>query len=467
MPFMPRPPPIPEEPPPLAGGASRAAIFALPIFSVIVSALVFLGPGSMRSITAARVRGAPAEGARSAALRIEVVRSFHDVVDAADAAGLLVEASAPGQALAVERGEIVPGGVVDVVLRGAAPIRGPVAIAVTAPGRGALAAGAIALRRPPPAFVQLGAVRGAARGDLTLRVDALRGVMASPFPEALRVAVAPAGSDGPLGARAEITLSGAGIDLSADHLTTDERGVATVVAKALAHNVELTVTARAGDRTGRWEGVLPVVPGAVWLDPSSPPGTLTLVSPAPRDRAYLSLWSEEGRVFGAVVPLARDGLGFFRGRVAAALPPARLLYATVAGDPLEQGSGTVAWPLRPAEGAVSGGRGLDLLLDGLPAVIEREKQRAFAARRAGLILIGLAGLAEVLLVLAQSRASQRRLEAHLARATAASADGEALPAADRARVMASAREHPVMRAVLVAALVALGFAMAAALATFR
>ncbi|APR87169.1 hypothetical protein A7982_12518 [Minicystis rosea] len=438
---------------------------------MIVAALVFLGPGALRPATTARVRGLPAEGARAAALRIEVVQTYYDVVDAAAARDLVVEASAPGQSLTTWRGAAGTGGIVDVTLTAPSPLHGPLALKIAEPGpRGTrlLAGGEITLRHPPPAFVQLGAIAGTAKGDLVVRVDAARGVMASPFPETLRISVSPSGADVPLGERAELELSGAGMDLVPDRITTDERGSASVQVKALAHNVELTIAARAGDKRGRWEGRLPVIPGAIWLDPASPSGVLSLVSPSPRDRAFVSLWSEEGRLFGAVVPLVRDGYGFFRGEVRAPSPPAaRLVYATVAGDALEQGSGTVAWPLRPAEGAVTAAPGLPLLLDGVPAALAREQQRAWAARRTGLMLIGAAALAEMLLLLLQSRASQRRLEAHLASASAAGQGTDALPAADRARLMSAAREHPVLRAVLLVSLVGLAFAMVAALATFR
>ncbi|MFT3769327.1 MAG: hypothetical protein QM820_28145 [Minicystis sp.] len=470
-----RPSPLPDapvDPPrPIGERAVRAAIFVLPVFSVLVAALVFLGPGALRPAPAARVRGLPAEGARAAALRVEVVQSYYDVVDAAPASDLVVEATAPGQSLTPWRGAAGTDGIADVTLTAGSPLHGPLALKITAIGpRGPrlLAGGEVTLRRPAPAFVQLGVIRGTTSGDLAVRVDAARGVMASPFPETLRISVSPAGADVPLGQRADLTLSGAGLDLAPDRITTDERGSASVQVKALAHNVELSITARAGDKSGRWEGTLPVVPGAIWLDPASKNGELALVSPSPRERAFVSLWSEEGRLSGAAVPLARDAFGFFRGQVTAPIPAgARLVYATVAGDPLEQGSGTVAWPLRPAEGAVVAAQAIHLLLDGVPAALEREKQRAWAARRAGLVLIGLAALAEVLLLLLQSRAAQRRLEAHLTSASAAGEAGDALPADDRARLMGAAREHPLLRAVVLISLVALGFAMIGALATFR
>ena len=472
--------PPPEPPAPVAGGteaAGRAAIFVLPILSVLVAALAFLGPGGLHAATGVRVRGLPVEGGRALALRVEVVRSFHDVVDTVAVSGIEVEASAPGQVLSTWRGAAGPDGIAEARLEAREPLRGSVAVAVTAPhdGRTAvLASGEIPLRAPASArsretLVQSGLVRGAVHGDLAIRVEATRGVLASPFAERMHVAVSSVLGDAPVG-RAEIELSGPGLEVAPARLTTDERGIGAFDVKALAHNVELSITARAGDKTARWEGTLPVVPGALWLDPAldpaSPEGVVSLVSAVPRERAYLSLWSEEGRIFGAVVPLVRDGFGFFRGQVTAKLPPsARLVYATVAGDPVEQGSGTVAWPIRPAAGAVArvgaGARGLEMLLDGVPAAVEREKLRAWAARRAGLLVIGAAALAEVLLLLSQSRTSQRRLDAHLLRASAT------LPEEDRRRLLGAGRESPLLRASLAMALVGLGFALVAALSTFR
>ena len=438
--------------------ASRAATFVLPTASVLVAALVFLGPGALRPTIGARLRGLPADGALAVALRVEVVKSFYEVDDSAGIQDLLVEASAPGQTLRAFHGPTGPDGIAEVRLEGSAPIRGPVAIRVTALGARPrlLAGGEIALGRPPPAFVQLGTLVGTAQGELGLRVDATRGFLAAPFPEVLHVHVDPRP-----GARVEIELAGPGLDVAPARQTADDSGAASFRVRALAHQVELTVTARVDGKVGRWEGTLPVVPGAMWLSPPGSSPTLALLSPSPRERAYVSFWSEEGRVAGAVVPLARDAQGFFAGEVKPPdLPLARVLYATVAGDPVERGAGTIAWPLRPPSGAVVP-RPLDLLLDGVPSALEREKQRAWVTRRAGLLLIGAAALAEALLLLAGGRASQRRLEAHMIDASGT------LPAADRARLLGATREHPVLRALLAVALVGLAFAMVAALTTFR
>jgi hypothetical protein len=441
---------------------ARVATFVLPTASVLVAALVFLGPGALRPALGSRVRGLPAEGTHALALRIEVVKALYDVVDGAGEHELLVEASAPGQTLRGWHGTTGADGVVEARVEGNAPIRGPVALAVTAlsPRKKLLAAGEVSLDRPLVVPAQVGRIPGTTRGDLDIRVDATRGFLAAPFTEEVRVAVSSGGSAGAPAARAEIELSGVGIDVAPPQATADERGRAAFNVKPLAHQVELAVVAHAGSATARWEGTLPVVPGAMWLAPGSGRKTRALLSPVPRERAYVSFWSEDGRVAGAVVPLARDAQGFHAGELSIPEAHGHILFASLAGDPLEQGAGTVAWPIEPPEGAMVAPP-LALLLDGLPAAQDRERQRAWASRRVGLILIGAAAIAEVLLLLVQSRAAQRRLEEHLAEASGT------LPEADRARLMDSAREHPLLRALLAVALVGLAFALVAALSTFR
>lgn len=448
----------------------QIAVYVLPVVSVLLAAFVFLGPGAIRAITYARVHGVPGEGAKTVALRLSVLRSVHDVAAPIPMSELAVEGSAPGQGLSPWRGPTDPDGIADVVLQGSMPMQGRIALNVTAPGPSGprhLVGGEIALKRAAPAFVQLGSIRGATTGDMDVRVDAARGIMASPFPETLRISITKGGA--PLGKRVDLELSGAGMEIVPERVTTNEAGVATVRVTALAHHVDLAIAASVEALRARWEGTLPVIPGALWIDPANvlAGGALSIVSAAPRQRAYLSLWTEEGRVHGATVPLSRDDRGFFRGTAEVPRLDAKLAHATIAGDPLEQGSGTVAWPIRPAEGAVSGARAMDLLMDGFPAAKAREQKRAWAARRSGLVLLGLAALAEMLLLLVQSRASQRRLEAHLSQASAPDARDRGLSAADREKLMSAAREHPLLHAVVMVSLVALAFAMIAALGTFR
>ena len=183
---------------PWSGAAvGRAATFVLPTASVLVAALVFLGPGALRPAFAVRVYGAPADGARSLALRLATVKSLYDVDEPAGTQDLLVEASAPGQTLRAWHGPTAPDdGTAEARLEGSAPLRGPVAIGVTALGAKPrlLAAGEIPLKLADPAFVKLGRLQGTTRGDLSIHVDALRGFLASPFPETLRVQVSPPGA---------------------------------------------------------------------------------------------------------------------------------------------------------------------------------------------------------------------------------------------------------------------------------
>jgi hypothetical protein len=463
----------PSAPPPVAGpearGLARVATYGIPVFSVLVAALVFLGPGAPRAVLGARVLGQPIEGSRYVALRVETIRSYFDIVETAAVPELIVEAAAAGQELPVVHGASGPDGVAEVRLEAGAPIQGPIALRIKAADGDrrpkVLAEGVLQTARPTPLHAQAAAIHGAAGGDLAIRVDASRGQLAAPFPEVLRVSVT--SDDEPSGLPADLELSGAGMEITPQARATDRWGRASFQVKALGHYVDLAVTARAGARTGRWEGTLPVVPGAIWLDPSSAEGTLSLVSPAPRERAYASLWTDEGRVWGAIVPLARDDFGFFRGAVSLAAPGGtKLAQLTVAGDPREGGSGTVAWPLRPSEGAVAP-PAMSSLLDGVPAAVARDDRRAWTARSIGLAVIGAAALAEVVLLLLLSRASQRALDAHITAASSADGESLALPEADRAKLMEAAREHPLLRALLAAALLVLAFAMVAALATFR
>ncbi len=228
-----------------------------------------------------------------------------------------------------------------------------------------------------------------------------------------------------------------------------------------------------GEAAGKWAGRLPVLPGAIWLEPpgGEAPGRLRLIAPAPRERAYVSIVGERGRVRGAAVPLARDAAGFWSGEATVALGEGAIA-AVIAGDPYEQGAGTVAWPIGPGapERAVTPPR-IALLADGLPAAEARERLRAGRARRAGLAVLGAAGLAEALLLLLRSRRAARKLEAHLQEASTGRAgeDGAAAPieAADRERLISAARSEPALRVLVLAALVGLGFAAIAALASFR
>jgi len=448
----------------------RTVIVVIPTVAVAVTALVLLGPGALRPAVGVRLRGVPLAGGRAVALRLEAVKSLYDVDEVTALDGIHVDAIAAGAPLGAWSGDADKDGIAEVRLDSPAPIQGPLGVVVTRRGV-VLGKGTIPLRPADLIVTKRGILAGIAQGALGIQVEAVRGVLAAPFPETLALTVtevlggAPVQADLEIAALgADLTLPGAAAIAAAEpapfRLTTNDRGAARFVVKPLAHDVTLTITAKTLEKTGRWEGLLPIVPGAAWVDPAGGLGPLTLVSPAPHAFAYLSFWSEEGRVAGASLPLVKDADGFYRARVTPELPRgAQILYVTVAGDPLEQGAGTVAWPLRPAEAAVTT-RPFELLLDGVPAARALEAARAWAARRAGLAVIAAAALTEILLLLYRSRASQQKLEAHFL-------EGEPTGSPERPGLLRAAREHMVLRALVGVAMIALAFAIIGALTTLR
>lgn len=448
----------------------RTAIVVIPTVAVAVTALLLLGPGALRPAVGVRLRGVPFAGGRVVALRLEALRSLYDVDEVTALAGIHVDALDGDTRLATWSGDADIDGIAEVRLKSPAPIQGPLGVVVTRDGV-LLAKGTIPLRAPEPLVARRGVLAATTEGALGIQVEAVRGALAAPFPETLAFTVTEILGGAPVTADLELNVLGADVHAPGSaanaapeampyRLTTNDHGAARVLIKPLSHDVNLTVTAKTLEKSGRWDGLLPIVPGAAWIDPAGGLGPLTVVSPAPHAFAYLSFWSEAGRVGGASLPLAKDADGFYRARLTPQLPTgARTLYVSVAGDPLERGAGTVAWPLQPAEAAVSP-LPLELLLDGIPLARDQEKARAWSSRRAGLAVIAAAALAEILLLLTQSRDSQRKLEAHLL-------DGEAADSPDRPGLLRAAREQMLLRALVGVALIALAFAIIGALTSLR
>jgi hypothetical protein len=464
----------------------RLATTVIPAVTIGVTAIVLLGPGRPRAAIGVRVWGLPVSGAGAVAYRIEGVRRFLSVDDAVPLRDLRLEVRDAQGVAATWSGETGPDGIAEAVARSPRPLRGSLDLRVERAGE-VLGDGRIQLEdRPPPVIAPAAQIPGTLKGDVSAAVEVARGVLIAPFEDVIRVSIP---GSAPGGAFVEPSIIGG--EVRPGRAVPDVNGRAALFVKPLAHMVELSLNVTAGEgKRGTWEGILPVVPGGVWLEraPEGPAAAgastspeIRVVSPAPKRQVYLSIIGDQGRVFGAVIPLAPDGAGFYAGRVRADLPAgARTLQVTLAGDPFEQGAGTVAWPLVPPEGTAEIQR-VELLLDGLPGAESRERARASAARRAAAILVGAAAIFEVLLLLLRSRASQRALEKHLAGASGVpDADthppGEPsreprgpapLSAADRERLLASARDHPVLWALAFSALVGLGFALVLAFATLR
>ncbi|WP_437644466.1 hypothetical protein [Sorangium sp. So ce362] len=474
----------------------NAATYVLPALSIGLAALVILGPGAQRMATGVRVWGAPVAGSEALALRIEGVRRLYGADDPAALPELEVSAASAGAPLERWIGSTGKDGIGEALLRAKGGLKAPVVVRIARGGE-TLVEQELPLLPPLPAAetsalpgaAHTSALPGAADGELRLRVTAARGALAAPFPEPVRVAVETENGAPVPGARVEASAVGADLEGQGSgpvQLAADARGAAELTIKPLAHAVELTLRATRpgsappgppGSRgaSGTWEGRLPVIPGAIWLDPAGLAAgrpQLRLTSPAPKPRAYVSIGGAHGRLLGAVVPLAADGAGFFSGTLA--LPdgpsPGAAGWAVVASDPYEQGAGTVAWPLSPAAGPALPRR-VALLADGVPAAEARERGRASQARRAGLLVLGAAGVAQMMLLALRSRTARRRLEAHLAAASGGEGedgtDGAPLSREDRGRLLATVRAEPLVSVLALAALVGLSFAAVAALATFR
>ncbi|WP_437709172.1 hypothetical protein WMF45_33085 [Sorangium sp. So ce448] len=471
----------------------NAATYVLPALGIGIAALAILGPGAPRVATGVRVWGAPVAGSEALALRVEGVRRLHGADDPAAIPQIEVSATSAGSPLERWTGSLDKDGIGEALLRAPAGLREPVTARIALGGDTLLERQLPLL--PPlsgadtgalPGAAHATALPGAAHGELRLQVTAARGALAAPFPERVRVAIETQDGTPAAGARLEASAVGAeiaGRGSDPAQITTDARGAAELTLKPLAHTVELTLrathpgSAPPGTRiaSGTWEGKLPVIPGAIWLDPGGLDGErpeLRLISPTPRPRAYVSIGGVRGRALGTIVPLAADGAGFFSGRVM--LPDGAASgeadWAVVASDPYEQGAGTVAWPITSAAASASPRR-VELLADGMPAAEARERARASHARRAGLGVLTASAVAQVLLLALRSRTARRRLEAHVAAASGGEGKdgthGAPLSREDRDRLLAAVRAEPLLSALALAALVGLSFAAVAALATFR
>lgn len=230
----------------------------------------------------------------------------------------------------------------------------------------------------------------------------------------------------------------------------------------MAPVVQLEVVVRgASGELGRWQGQLPAQPGGIWIDPTlreTDAGPELLIRAAtPREEAFLSLVSPQGRFFGAIVAMQTDDRGFSSARVVLPPLPQEAITILVSGGAGEAPADTSAWPLRPRRGSVSRAYAR-LLVDGMPAAIAAEERRQTEARRPAYGLVLAAGLFELLYLWRRRRASRRRLSAHLTRASE-KPDGEP----DAQAVAAMQQSMPLLWLTLLMGGLALMFAILAAL----
>ncbi len=455
----------------------RIATYVVPTLAVAITAAVLFGPGATRKAAFVRVYGTPVPGATTLSLRIEGAQRLYGIDEKASFQNIVVESTDGATALDPVRLSLGPDGIGEALITSSRPFVGPFELRVRR-DKHVLAQGALSLD-PQVTFelVRLAPLRlpGQTSGNIKLYVTSRRSSLAAPFADVLDVQVGLAEHVSPSNRgfdRIALEASAPGATIQPEKFVTDEHGSASIVVTPLAHHVELTITAQDpahGD--GKWVGTLPVIPGAIWMNPETK-NSLEFVSPAPRDRLYVSVMDNVMRIFGAVVSVSPDEQQQYRGRLE--LPESvqkKATYVVVAGDPQEQGTGTVAWPLRSGIVDLSAVR-FGNVLDGARAGEEYERGRASRVRRLALLVVIATTIFEVLFMLVRSRQSQKRFEENLMEFAEGEGPtgqrGDPLPMEKRVEALASSRqENPVLRVALAVSLVLVAFSMIGALSTLQ
>jgi hypothetical protein len=393
----------------MAAMLTRTLELAVPSLAMAVVGFALFGPGATRSFDGAQIWGGPTEGARWLSWRVLGVERFRGIDSTKDLGGIVVRARAQNGAETVARCRTRRDGTCDVELALDVESHGAVHAEVTTEdGRTTLASGDFARDsagwdRGP---VHPRRLAGAARGDLALEVSARRGVFAAPFRDDL-VASVKHGETPVRGARVSLRTDAALVagavdsEQRASRETTD-RGEATFELEPRTHTVEVSLETEHAGLAGSWTGVLPVIPGAIWLDPTThPPGRIHIVSPVLRDVVYATLSSRTLRIWGGTIALSSDEHGFAEGN--ADVPGSGKfdgpLWLTLASDPRASGSGTVGWPVTSAALADGELAFRDwLLLDGMPAAEQRDAKRRARARRLAFGALGAAAVIEGVLL---------------------------------------------------------------------
>lgn len=433
----------------------RSALYALPVATVAVIALVLVSAGSARPLRVARVWGGPTTAER-VSVRAEVFDLLEDrgaVHETPATAGdVSLTLRAPGFD-AVRRAALDAEGGAELVFEPPLTAR-PLELVVTQAGAD-IARGRVELSAVPWARAarRRGGWVATRAGDFEVRVAPERGALAVPFEERLAFGVTRGGD--PVSAL-HVRASATGARLTPAEVTTDPTGRAWFALAPEEHAV--TVAFELADAAGgtRASFALPIVPGAMRAREDA--GSLLIESPVPRDVAYFALVTQDERLFGGRVTLAPDPSGRSVARVPLpALGPAEH-YAVVSSEPDLRSSAAVGWPLEPAADGEPE-RTFDaveaLLLDGRPRALAREARRR-ARLRWVIGAFSAAALAiELLLLVAFTRTSDRELDAHLA--------GAGMNAED-ARRLAPKRSPAVIVALLA---VALGFLVVALIGVLR
>lgn len=446
---------------------TRLLMYGVPLLAIMAAAVVLLGPGRTGPALGVRVWGLPSKGARCTAFRLEGVRRQFGADDRVTLKALTLSLRDPGSSeTAVWSGDMNADGIADARLCLRNPLNERAELEIKRNEK-QIAHTLLTLRPHEFQVQETPDLTGITQGSLLLRVQLPRGDMLAPFEDVARVFVETDEGQTPPDVKLDASVFGA--SLRQEHFEMPKDKPLELLVKPTSHLVELTLKATVnGVEQGAWEGILPVLPGAIWLDPASVSGLkkggrLRLLSPSPRARAYVSLLKKEGRVFGADVPLAEDSGGFFAGVLEADLTSYLQTEAAlvVAGDPIEQGPGTHTWPLVPSEGRVLHSP-MEMWLDAVPQAEAAERERASSARKAAVYLIAALSLFEVLFFITHTRRERRAFEANWSNASKSAGESGEREPAPRAP-----RGESFLWALVIVSLLVLAFAWVAALAWLR
>jgi len=442
----------------------RIAIYCVPALAGLVTAAVLLGPGAERPAVGARIRGVLVEGSDHYALRVQTMAHFAGVYTSVPEKDLSLElktgsTTARWIGATDDRGRAEASGAVKGSL-------GPSAT-ITLKQQGALLAqGNASTAAPLTVLPERGALPPLPAGNMPISVLLPRGVAVADFRERVRVAVRIPESDAQSAPTISVKGTGAEIgDVGNPRAMPCDDGSCGfswelyVTPKAEVGELSISIKTASGNSSS-WRGEIPVLLGKLWLDPEADEGTLRIGAAIPKDEAFVSLLGENGRIWGARVPMESDERGFSRGTVELpAIDTSHPLTAMLSSDDNELLETTVAWPVR-ADATMVERRSVMLLVDGMPAVVAAESERRSGARRPALGLIVAAALFELFFLWRRSAMARAKLTRHL---EDASADEEPASRPDVEKIASNA---PLLWATIAAGALALAFAALAALTAF-
>ena len=437
----------------------RFLLFIAPLSAVLV---VMLGvvAGGERPVRSARVYSGPTQGVTELSLRVELGERDRIIEVPITETSFTVAVIEGGQRVGSARGRTDAQGSAEVSVRLPRPRDSALELWVsedagTAPlARGLVLGNAEAFRARVTR--RGGFQRGRYSGDVELDVAPAHGavIMAQgPLQDELVIRARRAGS--PVeGARIEAKLEGG--EPAVSQLRTDARGLARLAVRPSEASLRVALSAVAeGIGEGTLATRLPVVQGAIRVTREG--DVLRLASSGAATRAFLGFFDENRRYLGAQVPLSTTPNGGLVGE----LPWPQGLSASplwvVASSQADLASpSAVGWPVSGAsepDPKTFDAREL-LLLDGAPAIRQREERRARRVRWVSAGYAFAALLVTLLLFVRRVNDADRAIEQHLSRSGVD----------DAALSIAPARKG---RAVLAAACIGLGFVVLALVALLK